>query len=130
MVYANMHTFPSSTRLTMHEQNPSKMKRRIRKKLYLEEFAVIGFEFSCAIEEMDEDKVDAFFDGLLGLMEEHDLMFNGGGTQQNFGGYISVNTRYGHATEAHRELLKNWLSQQAGVTDIQIDELSDAFYGI
>ena len=106
-----------------------KMNRRLRKKQYLGEFAVIGFEFSCSIAEMDETKVDDFFSDLLSFLESNNMLFSGGGTKDNFGGYITSQQRYGSLTDADRETLKTWLSSVAGVADVHLDELSDAIYG-
>ena len=107
----------------------SKMNRRIRKKLYLGEFAIMGFEFSCSIDEMDESKVNAFFSELLSFLESNDMLFSGGGTKDNFGGYITSQQRYGSLTAADSDKLKTWLSGNAGITDIQLEDLSDAIYG-
>jgi uncharacterized protein YggL (DUF469 family) len=109
---------------------PKKMKRRIRKKLCLGEFAIIGFEFSCSIEDMDEDKVDGFFSDLLNFLEVEDLQFAGGGSKHDFGGYITLPNCNVKATDADREKVQKWLSAQAGVSDVNVEPLSDAIYGI
>ena len=105
------------------------MNRRLRKKLYLGEFAIIGFEFSCSIAEMDETKVNDFFSELLAFLESNNMLFSGGGTKDNFGGYITSQQRYGSLTDADSEALKTWLSSNSGVTDVQLEDLSDAIYG-
>ena len=107
----------------------SKMNRRLRKKLYLGEFAILGFEFSCSIDEMDETKVNDFFSELLSFLESNNMLFSGGGTKDNFGGYITSQLRYGSLNDADREALKTWLSSNAGVTDIHLEDLTDAIYG-
>ncbi len=107
----------------------SKMNRRIRKKLYLGEFAIMGFEFSCSIDEMDETKVNDFFSELLSFLESNNMLFSGGGTKDNFGGYITSQLRYGSLTAADSETLNTWLSSNSGVTDIHLEDLSDAIYG-
>ena len=106
-----------------------KMNRRLRKKLYLGEFAVIGFEFSCSIDDMDETKVNDFFSDLLSFLESNNMLFSGGGTKDNFGGYITSQLRYGSLTDTDRETLKTWLSSVTGVSDILLEDLSDAIYG-
>lgn len=107
----------------------SKMNRRLRKKLYLGEFAIIGFEFSCSIDDMDENKVNDFFSELLTFLQSNNMLFSGGGTKDNFGGYITSQQRYGSLTDTDSEALKTWLSGYKGVADIQIEDLSDAIYG-
>ncbi len=108
---------------------PSKMNRRLRKKLYLGEFAITGFEFSCSIDGVDENKVNDFFSELLSFLQSNNMLFSGGGTKDNFGGYITSQLRYGSLTGADSETLKTWLSGYAGVTDIHLEDLSDAIYG-
>jgi uncharacterized protein YggL (DUF469 family) len=106
-----------------------KMKRRIQKKLYLGEFAILGFEFSCSIDDMDEDKVNDFFTDLLTFLEDNNMMFSGGGTKDNFGGYITSPNRYGCNTDEDRSALETWLTAQSGVSDVKVEALTDAIYG-
>lgn len=102
--------------------------RRLRKKLFLDEFAVQGFGFTCQINTDDQEKLDTFFDGLVDLIEQRNLCFGGGGSQDNFQGYIVADGRYDSATEDDRKAVGEWLNAQDVVGDCSIDGLTDAYY--
>jgi len=107
----------------------SKMNRRLRKKLYLGEFAIMGFEFSCSIDDIEEEKVNDFFSELLTFLQSNNMLFSGGGTKDNFGGYVTSQQRYGSLTDSDGEALSKWLTSAAGVSDVKIENLTDAIYG-
>ncbi len=106
------------------------MKRRLRKKLYLEEFAVLGFEFSCKLNEGASLNSDAFFDALIDLISSRNLMIDGGGSVNEFAGYVSSDKRYGSATEEDIAALKAWLESLDGVEEIKVTGLTDVCYGV
>jgi len=108
--------------------NP-KMKRRLRKKLYLDDFAVLGFDFSCEIDSNSELDVDGFFDGLIQLIESRNLLIGGVGTETEFSGFITSNERYSSATDEDREALKSWFDSVKGLDNIKVEPLCDAHYG-
>lgn len=108
--------------------NP-KMKRRLRKKLYLDDFAVFGFNFSCELGANPDLDVDGFFDGLIELIESRQLLIGGVGSDSEFSGYITSNQRYSSATDEDREALESWLRSIKGVEEIKVDPLCDAHYG-
>lgn len=47
--------------------------KRLRKKLYVDEFEVLGFEFTCAISSDKEEDHDNLIDGFIGFIEENGL---------------------------------------------------------
>ncbi|MEY8198977.1 MAG: 50S ribosome-binding protein YggL, partial [Colwellia sp.] len=53
--------------------------RRLRKKLYLDEFAILGFEVSCSIGVETSDEFDLFLDQLVSFVEDNELIMGGGG---------------------------------------------------
>jgi uncharacterized protein YggL (DUF469 family) len=108
---------------------PKTRNRRLRKKLYLDEFQVKGFGLACQITSDDQDKLDAFFDGLITLIESRDLSIGGGGNEDKFQGYIIGGGRYDSATEEDREAVLQWLESQEIVSDCSVDGLTDAYYG-
>ena len=75
----------------------SKMNRRIRKKLYLGEYAVMGFEFSTSLSGLNDEQTNEFFDALLLFIESRSLLIGGGGAQ----GGESAPDRHGRADD-HR----------------------------
>ncbi|GAA3934005.1 YggL family protein [Litoribacillus peritrichatus] len=105
-----------------------KRSRRLRKKLFVDEFAVKGFGFSCSVNTNNEQELDQFFDGLLDLVESRNLQIGGGGNEGTFEGYVSSAKRYGSATEEDKSALTDWLAAQANVTDVNIEALTDAYY--
>ncbi len=105
------------------------MNRRQRKKLYLEEFAVLGFEFSCTINREADITTDAFFDSLISLLSSRNLMIDGDGSDYEFVGYITSNERYGSATQEDIAAVKTWLESTSGIEDVKVFELTDVFYG-
>ncbi len=104
------------------------MKRRLRKKLYLDEFAVLGFEFSVSLADFDDNKFDDFFDALIEFIDSRNLEIAGGGTQDRFSAYIASGDRYGSATDEDRAALEAWLAEQPGISNVAVEALSDANY--
>jgi len=105
------------------------MKKRLKKKLYLDEFAVMGFEFSCKIKPGASLTTDEFFDALIELIATRNLMINGSGREFEFSCYVTSNKRYESATEDDIATLKTWLESKDGVEDVKVSGLSDAYYG-
>ncbi len=75
--------------------------RRIRKKLFLGEFAILGFEISCETDINDFDRYDAFVDDFIDYIDELGLCFGGGGLEL-FEGFLCSTDRYGSATEEQK----------------------------
>ena len=55
--------------------------RRLRKKLFLGEFAILGFEISCETDINDFDRYDAFVDEFIDYIDGLNLCFGGGGLE-------------------------------------------------
>ncbi|MCL6416749.1 YggL family protein [Aestuariirhabdus sp. Z084] len=110
-------------------QNDKKRSKRLRKKLYLGEFAVMGFEFTCRINLKEESEFDDLFDGLADLMAQRDLLVIGGGSEESFEGYVVSSERYQSTTEEDRKAVEQWLSAQSSISDATVAELTDAHYG-
>ncbi|WP_375751747.1 YggL family protein [Vibrio sp. HN007] len=102
-------------------------KRRIQKKLYLGEFAVLGFEISCKTSINDFDTYDAFMDEFIDYIESIGLCFGGGGLEE-FEGFLCPLARYGSATDEQRDSIKRWLEARADISDVTIGGLEDANY--
>ncbi len=106
----------------------SNMKRRLRKKLYLGEFAVLGFEFSCTLKFDTEDAYDSWLDQLIEFIERRDLCMGGGGDIKSFSAFICSAHRYKSAVDDDREAVKNWLESSGVVSNVVIGGLVDAYY--
>ncbi len=99
--------------------------RRIRKKLYLGEFAVLGFEISCETDIHDFDRYDAFVDDFIYYINSLGLCFGGGGLEL-FEGFLCPTERYGNATEEQKAQVLTWLEARSEVKSAQAGELVDA----
>ena len=98
--------------------------RRLRKKLYLDEFAILGFEFSCKIAEVSEEDYDAFAD----QAEKRDLFVSIDGEEHQFEGFVTAGNRYGSASEDDRKAMEETLAAFSIVSDVVVGPLVDAFY--
>lgn len=106
----------------------SEMKRRLRKKLYLGEFAVLGFEFSCTLNLDTEDAYDSLLDQLIEFIERRDLCMGGSGDTNSFSGFICSAHRYKSAIDEDREAVKHWLESSGVASKVVIGGLVDAYY--
>lgn len=107
----------------------SKRNRRLRKKLYLDEFAIQGFEFACDIKEASQEEYDQFFDALVEVVGSRDLYVNLGDCEGRFYGIVTSGERYGSATEEDIAAVKAVLDGQAIAENVEVGGLIDAFYG-
>ena len=105
----------------------SAIKLRLRKKLYLGEFAILGFEVSCKTSITDFDQYDVFIDEFIDFIDSIGLCFGGGGLEL-FEGFLCSIERYRSVTEAEQLQVAQWLEARAEVTKVEVSELIDANY--
>ena len=105
-----------------------KRNRRLRKKLYLGEFAIKGFEYSCDLDINSETDFDAFFERFLDVLEEKKLCMGSGGDLTSLTGFICSELRYGSATEEDLIAMEAWLNAEAVVSNVVMGKLVDANY--
>jgi len=105
-----------------------KRSRRLRKKLYIDEFAVYGFEATITFADFDENAFDTLLDEMFDFVESRNLMIEGGGGVDEFDVFISSNERYGSATEEDRSAVSNWLDGQSIIQSVEVSDLVDANY--
>ena len=103
--------------------------RRLRKKLYVDEFQILGFEFSCNLDLKTDDDFDRFLDEFLELVEQRNLCTASGGGNDAFSGLIMSDDRYGSATKEDQLAIETWLKSKSFVSNVKIGELVDAMYG-
>ncbi|WP_319534693.1 50S ribosome-binding protein YggL [uncultured Vibrio sp.] len=101
--------------------------RRIRKKLFLGEFAILGFEISCETDINDFDRYEVFVDDFVDYIAGLGLCFGGGGLEL-FEGFLCSTDRYGNATEEQKAQVLAWLEARPEVKSAQVGELVDANY--
>ncbi len=112
----------------MNLKNNQTRSRRLRKKLYLDEFAVSGFECACKIDVEIGAEFDAFIDDFVDFLDSQNLIAGGGGSPADFAMFVMSAKRYQSTSEADREAVKNWLSNHALVSTIVTGELVNAYY--
>ena len=98
---------------------------RLRKKLFLDEFSVLGFEFSSDIDE-GEGKFDDLIDGLIEFFDKRNLFFSGGGGVKSISGFVCSNDRYGSTTKDDQTALEQWLGTIDSASNIKVGPLVDA----
>lgn len=108
----------------------TRKSRRLRKKLYLDEFAAMGVELDCNLICKDESELEIIMDDFVVYVETLNLCISGGGDLNSFAGFISSQERYGSVAESDRSSITNWLKDQKVVSEFNVGELIDANYGV
>ncbi|MGR5450077.1 YggL family protein [Vibrio sp. PNB22_3_1] len=101
--------------------------RRLRKKLFLGEFAILGFDISCETDINDFDRYDAFVDDFIDYIDGLGLCFGGGGLEL-FEGFLCSIERYSSATEEQKAQVVAWLQARPEINSVKAGELVDANY--
>ena len=97
--------------------------RRIRKKLHLDEWAILGFEFSCNLAE-------AFFNTFADVVIAQNLYITLNDESETLEGFVTSADRYGNATEEDKTAIEAFLNSQNIASDVKVGPLVDAIYGI
>ncbi len=107
------------------EPRPSPHRsRRLRKKLRIDEFRLLGFALSFEILPAPGTQAyDDVWNALLSEGIEAHALTMGGGNEHAF-----IVPEQGSATEAHRARVRDWLLARADVTDVVVGPLVDAHY--
>jgi len=101
------------------------MKKRLRKKLRLQEFQQMGFHVNFEVNSPTTHEAEnTFFDKLFDFVDEHGLSI--GGSMSSF--YVTRDGRY-TTTDADREAMAAWLQQQPEVSAVKGWPLDDAWHG-
>ena len=93
-------------------KNYAKRNRRIRKKLFVDEYSVYGQEFDLKLID-DEEKEDNFLDDFCELIENMDMHCAGG----NGGFLVCCNGRYDLPSEQQINKIKSTLEQHSAVVE-------------
>jgi uncharacterized protein YggL (DUF469 family) len=112
----------------MQVNEHNKRSRRLRKKLYIDEFQVLGFEVSFKFESLEENTFDSFFSEIMDFIESRDLLLGSASGTDTFTLYVSSFERYGSTTEDDRIAFQKWLADKAFIKDVVVAQLSDAYY--
>ena len=102
--------------------------RRQRKKLYLDEFAILGFEFSCKINLETDGDYEHFFDTFADIINQRNLFVGIDGDDNTIKGFVTSRDRYGSATEDDIKTVQEALTTQKAISEVTVGKLVDAFY--
>ncbi|WP_448682015.1 YggL 50S ribosome-binding family protein [Pseudomonas nicosulfuronedens] len=98
--------------------------RRLRKKLFVDEFQELGFELSFQYEEgQRDDAIDAFIKRFAAIVESNDLVYSGCDEY----GLICL-ARRGSVSAEQRAMIEGWLKQQPELAGFTVSPLIDAWY--
>lgn len=99
--------------------------KRLRKKLYVGEFQVLGFAFSCKVSTENENQYDELLDSFIEFIESRDLVMGGGANHESFDGFVVAEGRYDSATAEDRVAVEQWLDEQQWCSQIHVGPLVD-----
>lgn len=103
---------------------PTQRSKRLRKKLYLDEFAVFGFVISLKLNTDNDNELDSFIESLADFAESRHLLVGGGG-MSNIELVFGSALRYGSATEADRQAIAVWIKERSEVELTDLGPLVD-----
>ena len=112
----------------MHTPLLKNKSKRVQKKLYLGDFAILGFEVSAKLTQGDETEIDSFIDSFIEFTESLNLCLGVGYSTSEFNGFITTIERYQSPSEDDRVAVEKWLSSQSKISDIAVGSLVDANY--
>lgn len=118
-----------------NDANPGKApqrSKRLRKKLFQDEFATFGFELECEFkDDITEEVISQFVDNFfIDAINAQGLAFGGGLSSKRLSGFVGSNKRYGSTTEADKAKLLAWIKAQPQVASVTLGEIIDANYYI
>ena len=106
---------------------PSRNKRQL-KKMYMGEWAILGFEFNFQLTEASEQQYELFFTSLEELVNTEELYISLDNNGELFEGTVTSAERYGSATEENRAAIEALLNSHNFVSEVKVGGLVDAFY--
>lgn len=101
--------------------------RRLRKKLYVDEFAIMGFEFTCKVDIDSDTQFEAFLEAFADVAEDKNLLISLDNDDEQFEGFVTSHDRYGSATEEDKAAIEAVLLAHSIVSDVEVSKLVDVF---
>jgi len=101
--------------------------RRLRKKLYVGEFAIMGFEFTCKVDIDSDTQFEAFLEAFADVAEDKNLLISLDNDDEQFEGFVTSHDRYGSATEEDKAAIEAVLLAHSIVSDVGVSKLVDVF---
>ena len=114
-----------SLRQLARRKQVSNRSRRLKKKLYLEEFAVYGFAITCELSIDNTADYNAFIDEFLDFVEARDLMIGGGASHNRFDCFVVAQGRYQSPSEEDRSAVSQWFANNGKCSNVEVGELVD-----
>jgi uncharacterized protein len=108
------------------------MKKRLRKKLHMGEFAVFGVSLRASLTlGLTDDGFDAFLDAFLAeAIEANGLWFCGGGSPATgWNGVIDPGKSVRGIPAAALDAVRSWMEKRTEVDSVGISEPWDIWYG-
>lgn len=102
-----------------------KHNRRLRKKLYLGEFAVNLFEIHVKLSTSAEADLDAFIGSFVDQLEKLGLTYFGYSDADGIQGHVLSQKRYESPTESQKQELSDWCGAYTGIQSYDLGELVD-----
>lgn len=103
------------------------MKRRLRKKLRLNEFQEMGFHLSYRFTKgVTSDSRDRHLAEFIDFIEAQRLTCGGGGDESV--SYFIAHVPRGSVSDAQRAAVQGWLAARKEVADVKVGPLVDAWY--
>jgi len=106
----------------------SKRKRRIRKKLYLDEFAVYVFELKIDLSTSYPEEELVFLDDLIYQLEGMKLLYMGYFLETKLRGHIIAKGRYNSPTEFQRQYISDWCQRHSSIKEFEFGSFENAYY--
>ncbi len=105
------------------------MKKRMRKKLFLNEYKSLGFELIIEVKKGTEnDKIIDLLDDFIDFLDERDLSINARDNELNSAMLITSSLKYGSASNEDINACESWLKNKEIVKQIKIGNLIDSWY--
>lgn len=108
-------------------KQPSRNSRQ-QKKMYLGEWAILGFEFSFNLTEATDEQYELFFNSFKELVNTQELYISLDNSSERFEGTATSAERYGSATQEDRAAIEALLNSHTIVSEVKVGSLLDAFY--
>ena len=100
-------------------------KRRLRKKLFTDEFAVFTFELRINFSTSNPEDELIFLDTLIDKLESMKLCYIGHFLGERLRGHVIAKGRYNSPTEAQRCEFSEWCSKQHDISEYSVGGLVD-----
>ena len=115
-----------------NEKKSPQRSKRLRKKLFQEEFATFGFELECEFKnDLTDETISQFVDSFfIDAINAEGLAFGVGLSSKRLSGFVGSSKRYGSTTEEDKAKLLAWLKAQPQVAKVELGEIIDANYYI